>query len=79
MILNKSSLFQNLVWRGLDRMMMTYISPHAGFQGYRAVMAFWNYIKPCFESLMTWNVARDKVKESSANNANPFPFLQRQE
>ena len=26
MILNKSSFFQNLVWRGLDRMMMTYFS-----------------------------------------------------
>ena len=26
MILNKSCFFQNLVWRGLDRMMMTYFS-----------------------------------------------------
>ena len=26
MILNKNSFFQNLVWRGLDRMMMTYFS-----------------------------------------------------
>ena len=26
MILNKSSFFQNLAWRGLDRMMMTYFS-----------------------------------------------------
>ena len=42
-------------------------------------MAFWNFIKPCSESLMNWNAARDKVKESSANNANPFPFLQGQE
>ena len=52
---------------------------YTGFQSYRALMAFWNFIKPCSESLMTWNAARDKVKESSANNANPFPFLQGQE
>ncbi|CAH3145864.1 unnamed protein product [Porites lobata] len=42
-------------------------------------MAFWNFIKPCSESLMSWNTAREKVKGSSANNANPFPFLQGQE
>ena len=28
---------------------------------------------------MSWNTAREKVKESSANSANPFPFLQGQE
>ena len=52
---------------------------YTGFQSYRALMAFWNFIKPCSESLMSWNTAREKVKESSANNANPFPFLQGQE
>ena len=28
---------------------------------------------------MSWNTAREKLKESSANNANLFPFLQGQE
>ena len=56
---------------------------YTGFQSYRTLMAFWNFIKPCSESLMSWNTAREKVsfqvKESSANNANPFPFMQGQE
>ena len=52
---------------------------YTGFQSYRAFMAFWNFIKPCSGSLMSWNTARRKVKESSANNANLFPFLQGQE
>ena len=77
MILNKSCLFQNVVCRGLDRMMMTFF--YTGFQSYRALMAFWNFIRPCSDSLMSWNTAREKVKESSANSANPFPFLQGQE
>ena len=28
---------------------------------------------------MSWNRAREKVRESSANNANPFPFFPRKE
>ena len=52
---------------------------YTGFQSYRALMAFWNFIKPCSGSLMSWNTAWEKVKESSANSANPFPFLQGQE
>ena len=28
---------------------------------------------------MSWNTARERVKESSTNNVNPFPFLQGQE
>ena len=44
-----------------------------------ALLAFWNFIKPCSESLMSWNTARGKVKESFTNNVNPFPFLQGQE
>ena len=52
---------------------------YTGFQSHRALMAFWNFIKPCSGSLMSWNTAREKVKESSSNNANLFPFLQGQE
>ena len=66
-----------LAWRGLDRMMMTFF--YTGFQSYQALIAFWNFIKPCSESLMSWNTAREKGRERSANNANPFPFLQGQE
>ena len=52
---------------------------YTGFQSRRALLAFWNFIKPCSESLMSWNTARERVKESSTNNVNPFPFLQGQE
>ena len=75
MILNKSCSFQNLV---LERFGSNDddIFFYTGFRSYRAFMAFWNFIKPCSESLMLGNTAREKVRESSANNANPFPFLQ---
>ena len=52
---------------------------YKGFRSYRALMTFWNFIKPCSESPMSWNTAREKMRESSANNANPFPFFRRKE
>ena len=80
MILNKSCSFQNLVWRDLDRMKMTYFfTRDFKLTESPALLAFWNFIKPCSESLMSWNTAREKVKESFSNNVDPFPFLQGQE
>ena len=34
---------------------------YTGFRSYRALMAFSNFIKPCSESLMSWNTERKKV------------------
>ena len=37
---------------------------YTGFQSYRALMAFWNFIKPWSESLMSWNTAHKKWKKA---------------
>ncbi|KAK2557025.1 hypothetical protein P5673_020874, partial [Acropora cervicornis] len=36
---------------------------YTGFQSYNALIAFWNFVKPCSESLLSWNRARAKTKE----------------
>ena len=48
---------------------------YTGFESYRALIAFWNFVKPCSESLISWKNARAKVKGDHAENSVPFPFL----
>ena len=52
---------------------------YTGFESYRALIAFWNFVKPCSESLISWKNARAKVKGDHADPSVPFPFLQQQE
>ena len=47
---------------------------YTGFQSYDALIAFWNFAKPCAESLLSWNRARAKVNGNLADTA--FPYLQ---
>ena len=49
---------------------------YTGFQSYNALIAFWNFVKPCSESLVSWNRARAKVNGNLADTA--FPYLQGQ-
>ena len=49
---------------------------YTGFQSYNALIACWNFVKPCSESLLSWNTVRAKVNESLADTA--FPYLQGQ-
>ena len=49
---------------------------YTGFQSYEALMAFWNFVKPSAESLLSWNQARFKVNGDLPDTA--FPFLQGQ-
>ena len=49
---------------------------YTGFQSYTALIAFWNFVKPCSESLLSWNRARAKVNGNLADTA--FPYLQGQ-
>ena len=49
---------------------------YTGLQSYNALVAFWNFVKPCSESLLSWNRALAKVKGNLADTA--FPFLQGQ-
>ncbi|KAL9951657.1 hypothetical protein ACROYT_G044369 [Oculina patagonica] len=44
---------------------------YTGFPNYNTLMAFWEYVKPCAESLITWNFARGKSEE----NMTAFPYL----
>ena len=41
-----------------------------------ALIAFWNFVKPCSESLLSWYRARTKVNRNLADAA--FPNLQGQ-
>ena len=52
---------------------------YTGFESYRALIAFWNFVKPCSESLISWKNARAKVKGDHADPSVPFPFLQQKE
>ena len=47
---------------------------YPGFQSYRALIAFWNFIKPCSWSLMSWNTACKKVKKAPQTMLIHFPF-----
>ncbi|XP_068684327.1 uncharacterized protein [Montipora foliosa] len=49
---------------------------YTGFQSYSALIAFWNFVKLCSESLLSWNRARAKVNRILADTA--FPYLQGQ-
>ena len=49
---------------------------YTGFQSYSALIAFWIFVKPCSESLLSWNRARAKVNGNFADTA--FPYLQGQ-
>ena len=49
---------------------------YKGFQSYNALIAFRNFVKPCAESLLSWNRARAKVNGNLADTA--FPYLQGQ-
>ena len=49
---------------------------YTGFQSYNALIAFWNFIKPCAESLLSWNRVRAKLNGNLADTA--FPYLQGQ-
>jgi len=49
---------------------------YTGFQSYEALIAFWNFVKPSAESLLSWNQARFKVNGDLPDTA--FPFLQGQ-
>ena len=49
---------------------------YTGFQSYNAFIAFWNFVKPCSESLLCWNRARAKVNVNLAVTA--FPYFQGQ-
>lgn len=49
---------------------------YTGFPNYQALIAFWNFVKPCSESLLSWNQARSKVNGDLADTA--FPYLQGQ-
>ena len=40
------------------------------------MIAFWNFVKPCSESLLSWNQARSKVNGNATDTA--FPYLQGQ-
>ncbi|XP_068761975.1 uncharacterized protein [Montipora capricornis] len=49
---------------------------YTGFQSYSSLIAFWNFLKPRSESLLSWNRARAKVNGNLADTA--FPYLQGQ-
>ena len=49
---------------------------YTGFQSYNALIAFWNFVKPFSESLLSWNRACAKVNRYVADTA--FPYLQGQ-
>ena len=49
---------------------------YTGFQSYSALIAFWNFVKPCSLSFLSWNRARAKVNGNLADTA--FPYLQGQ-
>ena len=51
---------------------------YTGFESYQALIAFWDFVKPCSESLISWKNARAKVKGDHADPSVPFPFLQQQ-
>lgn len=45
---------------------------YTGFPNYDTLMAFWEYVKPCADSLITWKLARSK---SEQNTTAVFPYL----
>lgn len=45
---------------------------YTGFPNYNTLMAFWEYVKPCAESLISWNFARSKSEDNSTAT---FPYL----
>lgn len=45
---------------------------YTGFPNYNTLMVFWEYVKPCAESLISWNLARSKSEE---NFTASFPYL----
>ena len=45
---------------------------YTGFPNYNTLMAFWEYVKPCAESLISWNFALSKSEENSTAT---FPCL----
>ena len=49
---------------------------YTGFSSYEALLAFWNFVKPSAESLLSWNLARSKVNGELEDTA--FPYLQGQ-
>ena len=49
---------------------------YTGFQSYNALIAFSNFVRPCTESLLSWNRAHAKVNGNLADTA--FPYLQGQ-
>jgi len=49
---------------------------YTGFQSYKALVAFWNFVKPSAKLLLSWNQARFKVNGDLPDTA--FPFLQGQ-
>ena len=50
------------------------ISFYIGFQSYNALIAFWNFAKPCVKSLLSWNRACAKVNGNLADTG--FTYLQ---
>ena len=44
---------------------------YTGFQSYNALIGFWNFVKPCSESLLSWNRARAKVNGNLAHTVFP--------
>ena len=40
-------------------------------KSYNALIAFWNFVKPCSESLLSWNKAHAKVNGNLADSAFP--------
>ena len=44
---------------------------YKGFPNYNTLMAFWEYVKPCAESLIGWNFARSQSEE---NFTATFPY-----
>lgn len=45
---------------------------YTGFPNYSTLMAFWEYVKPFAESLISWNLARSKSEE---NFTATFPYF----
>ena len=77
--LGKNFVFVNLARKGFNSSNDDDIFFYTGFESYRALIAFWNFVKPCSESLISWKNARAKVKGHHADPSVPFPFLQQQE
>lgn len=49
---------------------------YTGFQNYQTLIAFWDFVKPSSESLLSWNQARSKVNGNLTDTT--FPYLQGQ-